>query len=102
MARTEVERADSQKRLMLEVACEAFEDAGLTEWRGKTIGTYIGNFGEDWLEILGRETQPWRIRRVSSSGDFVVANCLSYAYLEIRFYSTQTLGYIVVRDNSTV
>ncbi|KJF61407.1 polyketide synthase [Coccidioides immitis RS] len=80
MARSEVERADPQQQLMLEVAHEAFEDAGVTDWRGKTIGTYIGNFGEDWLEMLGRETQPWGIHRISGSGDFVVANRLSYEF----------------------
>lgn len=80
MARSEVERADPQQRLMLEVAREAFEDAGVTQWRGKKIGTYIGNFGEDWLEMLGRETQPWGIHRISGAGDFVVANRLSYEY----------------------
>ncbi|KAH1426141.1 hypothetical protein KXW31_006867 [Aspergillus fumigatus] len=80
MTRTEVERADPQQRLMLEVAREAIEDAGVTHWRGKTIGTYIGNFGEDWLEMFGKETQPWGIHRISGSGDFVVANRLSYEF----------------------
>lgn len=51
LPRTEVERADPQQRLMLEVARECFEDAGVTNWRGKTIGCYIGNFGEDWVEL---------------------------------------------------
>ncbi|KAJ9302946.1 hypothetical protein DTO271G3_320 [Paecilomyces variotii] len=80
MTRTEVERAGPQQRLMLEVAREAFEDAGVTNWRGKTIGTYIGNFGEDWLEMLGKESQPWGIHRISGSGDFVVANRISYEF----------------------
>jgi acyl transferase domain-containing protein len=80
MTRTEVERADPQQRLMLEVAQEAFEDAGVTNWRGKTIGTYIGNFGEDWLEMMGKETQPYGIHRISGAGDFVVANRLSYEF----------------------
>lgn len=80
MTRTEVERADPQQRLMLEVAQEAFEDAGVTDWRGKTIGTYIGNFGEDWLEMMGKETQPYGIHRISGAGDFVVANRLSYEF----------------------
>ncbi|KAJ5385785.1 polyketide synthase [Penicillium cosmopolitanum] len=80
MTRSEVERADPQQRLMLEVAREAFEDAGVTNWRGKTIGTYIGNFGEDWLEMLGKESQPWGIHRISGAGDFVVANRLSYEF----------------------
>ncbi|RMZ82891.1 hypothetical protein DV737_g1950, partial [Chaetothyriales sp. CBS 132003] len=80
MTRTEVERADPQQRVMLEVAQEAFEDAGVTDWRGKTIGTYIGNFGEDWLEMMGKETQPFGIHRISGVGDFVIANRLSYEF----------------------
>lgn len=93
MTRTEVERADPQQRLMLEVAREAFEDAGVTNWRGKTIGTYIGNFGEDWLEMLGKETQPWGIHRISGSGDFVVANRLSYEFdLQGPRYNISELG----------
>jgi hypothetical protein len=80
MARTEVERADPQQRLMSEVAQEAFEDAGVTDWRGRTIRTYIGNFGEDWLEIMGKETQPYGIHRISGAGDFVVAKRLSYEF----------------------
>ncbi|KAG5932866.1 putative PKS/NRPS-like protein biosynthetic cluster [Claviceps sorghi] len=80
MTRTEVERADPQQRLMLEVAREAFEDAGMTDWRGRTIGTYIGNFGEDWLDMMGKESQPWGIHRISGGGDFVIANRLSYEF----------------------
>ncbi|KAL8376833.1 hypothetical protein RB595_007791 [Gaeumannomyces hyphopodioides] len=80
MTRTEVERADPQQRIMLEVAQEAFEDAGVTDWRGKTIGTYVGSFGEDWLEMMAKETQPYGIHRISGAGDFVVANRLSYEF----------------------
>jgi acyl transferase domain-containing protein len=80
MARTEVERADSQQRLMLKVAQEAFEDAGVTDLRGRTIGTYIDNLGEDWLEMMGKKTQPYGIHRISGAGDFVVANRLSYEF----------------------
>lgn len=49
MSRSEVERTDPQQRMMLEVAKECFEDAGVTNWRGKTIGCYIGNFGSKCL-----------------------------------------------------
>ena len=80
LPRSEVERADPQQRLMLEVAQEAFQDAGITKWRGKNIGCYIGNFGEDWLEMLGKETQPWGIHRIAGSGDWAVSNRLSYEF----------------------
>ncbi|XDG09180.1 hypothetical protein ABKA04_008795 [Annulohypoxylon sp. FPYF3050] len=78
MPRTEVERADPQQRLLLEVARECFEDAGVTNWRGKTIGCYVGNFGEDWLEMFTKETQQWGMHRVVGTGDFVLSNRISY------------------------
>ncbi|KAG6168183.1 Type I Iterative PKS [Claviceps purpurea] len=80
MSRSEVERADPQQRLLLEVAREALEDAGVIDWRGRTIGTYIGNFGEDWLEMMAKENQAWGIHRVAGSGDFTLANRLSYEF----------------------
>jgi acyl transferase domain-containing protein len=78
MPRSEVERADPQQRLLLEVARECFEDAGVTNWRGKTIGCYIGNFGEDWIELFSKETQLWGLHRIIGTGDFAIANRLSY------------------------
>ncbi|KAI2465872.1 fatty acid synthase S-acetyltransferase [Annulohypoxylon bovei var. microspora] len=78
MPRTEVERADPQQRLLLEVARECFEDAGVTNWRGKTIGCYVGNFGEDWLEMFAKESQQWGMHRVVGTGDFVLSNRISY------------------------
>ena len=80
MPRSEVERADPQQRLMLEVARECFDDAGVTEWRGKTIGCYIGNFGEDWVEMFAKETQHYGIHRVAGIGDYIIANRLSYEF----------------------
>lgn len=80
LLRTEVERADPQQRLMLEVARECFEDAGVTNWRGKTIGCYISNLGEDWVEMFAKETQQWGMHRIVGTGDFVLSNRLSYEF----------------------
>ncbi|KAI1388535.1 putative polyketide synthase [Hypoxylon trugodes] len=80
LPRTEVERADPQQRLMLEVSRECFEDAGVTNWRGKTIGCYIGNFGEDWNEMFVKEPQQWGMHRIVGTGDFVISNRLSYEF----------------------
>lgn len=80
LPRTEVERADPQQRLMLEVARECFEDAGVVNWRGKTIGCYIGNFGEDWIEMFAKESQQWGMHRIVGTGDFVISNRLSYEF----------------------
>ncbi|KAI1761562.1 fatty acid synthase S-acetyltransferase [Hypoxylon sp. FL1150] len=78
MPRTEVERADPQQRLLLEVARECFEDAGITTWKGKMIGCYVGNYGEDWLEMFAKEHQQWGMHRIVGTGDFVLSNRLSY------------------------
>ncbi|KAL8869580.1 MAG: hypothetical protein Q9174_004171, partial [Haloplaca sp. 1 TL-2023] len=78
MARMEVERLDPQQRLMLEVARECLEDAGVPEWRGKNIGCYMGSLFEDWCEMFARETQNWGRYRVTGYGDFVLSNRVSY------------------------
>lgn len=80
MPRPEVERADPQQRLLLEVARECFDDAGVTDWKGKTIGCYVGSFGEDWVDMFTKETQPSGNFRVIGSGDFAISNRLSYEF----------------------
>ncbi|KAL4789956.1 putative polyketide synthase [Aspergillus venezuelensis] len=78
MPAKEVARIDPQQRLMLEVARECFEDAGETTWRGKKIGVYVGNLGDDWLEMLAQDTQNYGIYRLSGYGDFALSNRVSY------------------------
>ncbi|KAL4957422.1 polyketide synthase [Aspergillus filifer] len=78
MPAKEVARIDPQQRLMLEVARECFEDGGETAWRGKNIGVYVGNLGDDWLEMLAQDTQNYGIYRLSGYGDFALSNRISY------------------------
>lgn len=78
MARSEVEHADPQQRLLLEVARECFDDAGVTGWRGKKIGCYIGNFGEDWATMSSKEPQQRGQYRIMGNGDYIISNRLSY------------------------
>lgn len=78
MPRMEVERADPQQRLMLEIARECLEDAGETAWRGQRIGCFMGSIGEDWCEMLARETQHRGPYRNTGSGDFALSNRVSY------------------------
>ncbi|KAF5228431.1 hypothetical protein FAUST_11078 [Fusarium austroamericanum] len=80
LKRTELERADPQQRLMMEVAREAFEDAGITNWKGKPIGCYIGNYGEDWSEMFSKEPQEYGLHRITGTGDFALSNRLSYEF----------------------
>jgi len=80
MTRNELERLDPSHRLLLEVTREAFESAGETEWRGKEIGCYVGVFGEDWQDLHNKDTQDFGMYRIMGSGDFVLANRVSYEY----------------------
>ncbi len=60
---------------MLELTRECIEDAGVTDWHGRNIGCYIGNFGEDWLEISNKEPQRWGGYKTA---DFMISNRVSY------------------------
>ena len=57
MTKNELEKTDPQIRQLLEVTRECLESAGETEYRGKPVGVYLGTFGENWLEMLTRESQ---------------------------------------------
>ncbi|KAL7914426.1 hypothetical protein GGI35DRAFT_490696 [Trichoderma velutinum] len=80
MSKAEVERLDPQQRLLLEVVYEAFESAGETNWTGKDIGCYVGTFAEDWLDLHAKDSQDFGMYRITGSGDFVLANRVSYEY----------------------
>lgn len=80
MTRNELERLDPSHRLLLEVTREAFESAGETDWRGKKIGCYVGVFGDDWQDLHNKDTQDFGMYRIMGSGDFVLANRVSYEY----------------------
>ncbi|KAL8671106.1 MAG: hypothetical protein Q9168_004388 [Polycauliona sp. 1 TL-2023] len=56
MSKREVEIMDPQQRLLLEVVYECLENAGIKDWRGKNIGCYVGIFGEDWVDMEGKDT----------------------------------------------
>ncbi|SPJ72405.1 related to polyketide synthase [Fusarium torulosum] len=80
MPKNEVERADPQQRLLLELTRECLESAGEVNYRGKPIGTYVGSFGEDWLNLMGKDTQVPGLYKVSGAGDFLLSNRISYEY----------------------
>ncbi|KAF1979110.1 putative polyketide synthase [Bimuria novae-zelandiae CBS 107.79] len=80
MSRSEIAQLDPQQRLLLEVVYECMESAGQSNWRGGNTGCYVGSFGEDWAEISGRDTQGEGVYRISGTGDFAVANRVSYEF----------------------
>ncbi|RYP89225.1 hypothetical protein DL769_000149 [Monosporascus sp. CRB-8-3] len=77
-SRAELESADPQQRLMLEVVRECLDDAGEVGFRGRSIGCYMGCYGEDWLEIQSRDPQQSGPSKVDGYNDFMLSNRVSY------------------------
>jgi acyl transferase domain-containing protein len=78
VARGEAERMDPQQRLLLEIARECLDDSGEVGWRGKDVGVYVGNFGNDWYDVTQHESQRYGQYQVSTTHDFALSNRLSY------------------------
>ncbi|WAO96249.1 Carrier domain-containing protein [Fusarium falciforme] len=80
MSKRELERCDPQQRKLLEITREVLESAGETEFRGKPIGCYVGTFGEDWLQMSGKEDQHIGGYPLAAYGDLILANRISFEY----------------------
>ncbi|KAJ5553185.1 hypothetical protein N7494_002563 [Penicillium frequentans] len=80
MNHTDAERIDPQQRLLLEVAWECMENGGQRNWQGKNVGCFVGVFGEDWLEMSTKDVQNVDRFHAMNTGDFALANRLSYEY----------------------
>ncbi|KAJ5532159.1 fatty acid synthase S-acetyltransferase [Penicillium frequentans] len=73
-------QVDPQQRLLLELVWECMESAGQVNWRGKDIGTYVGNFGEDWLELCLKDPIAMQRHQVFAASDFSLSSRVSYEY----------------------
>ncbi|KAI2910620.1 hypothetical protein CBS147371_8770 [Aspergillus niger] len=82
MSKLEAGKLDPQQRILLEVVWECLENAGQipSQCRGKDIGCYVGVFGEDWLDLMSKDTQAIDRFRVVSAADFALSNRISYEY----------------------
>ena len=80
MTQSELEKTDPQQRQLLEVTRECLEDAGEVDYRGKSIGCYIGTFGEDWLQMSAKESQHTGGYIMTGHGDLMIANRVSFEY----------------------
>ncbi|RAL03554.1 KR-domain-containing protein [Aspergillus ibericus CBS 121593] len=69
-----------QQRLLLELVWECLESAGETNWEGRDIGCFLGVFGEDWLGLSHRDPETIDRAHALSTGDYTLANCISYKY----------------------
>ncbi|EXK26726.1 hypothetical protein FOMG_16673 [Fusarium oxysporum f. sp. melonis 26406] len=80
LSKRELEKVDPQQRLLLEVTRECLEDAGEVNYRGKTIGCYVGTFGDDWLLMSAKEPLHGGVHTVTGYCDLMLANRVSYEY----------------------
>jgi acyl transferase domain-containing protein len=80
MTPAETERLDPHQRILLEVVREAFESAGEADFRGKKIGTYVGSFTDDWLELFGKDVIDCAPYQLHGKMDFALGNRVAYEY----------------------
>ncbi|KAL8721904.1 MAG: hypothetical protein Q9225_001500 [Loekoesia sp. 1 TL-2023] len=80
LSRAELEYADPQQRRLLEVVREAFDDAGDVSFKGKAIGCYVGNMGEDWGEMMNRDPLSHGANRIDEYNDWMLGNRISYEF----------------------
>ncbi|KUI61191.1 Lovastatin diketide synthase LovF [Cytospora mali] len=80
MSKKELERLDPSQWQLLQVAYECFENAGVSTWRGSSVGCYVGEFGEDWADLNAKETQHRGGYRGTGFGDFAMSNRISYEF----------------------
>ncbi|KAM4060065.1 acyl transferase domain-containing protein [Hirsutella rhossiliensis] len=80
----EAKAMDPQQRMMLEVAYEAFEDAGipLADLAGSDTAVYCAVSHHDYEKILGRdpEVSPKKRYRFTGTGPSILANRVSYFF----------------------
>ncbi|KAL3454153.1 polyketide synthase [Aspergillus insuetus] len=80
MSAQEAAQLDPQQRLLLEVVWECLENAGETNWRGASVGVYVGVFGEDWLELSLKSQQRTNAYQTLATGGFALSNRISYEF----------------------
>ena len=80
MSKSEVEVLDPQQKQLLEVVHECLQNGGQVDYRGKSIGCFVGVFGEDWRDLDSKDSQNAGLYRITGYGDFVLANRVSYEF----------------------
>ncbi|KAH8422378.1 beta-ketoacyl [acyl carrier protein] synthase domain-containing protein [Aspergillus melleus] len=77
---TDAATMDPKLRFLLEVVWECLENGGQVGCQGKDIGCFVGNFGDDWSEILWKDTQSIGKYHAVGTHNFSLANRISYEY----------------------
>ncbi|MFE2764630.1 SDR family NAD(P)-dependent oxidoreductase [Streptomyces albidoflavus] len=76
----EARSIDPQQRLVLELAWEALEDAGLTadRLRGERAGVFMGAMADDWAALTGPAAAPPTPHTLTGVNRGMIANRVSY------------------------
>ncbi|KAK5987505.1 Highly reducing polyketide synthase gloL [Cladobotryum mycophilum] len=80
LSRLDLLSLDPQLRLLYEVTWECIESAGQTQLRGTNTGMFVGTFGEDWHDLLRRDSQIPGVYHTTSASDFILSNRVSSMY----------------------
>ena len=82
ISETEASAMDPQARIMLEIAYEAFENAGLPleKIAGTDTSCYVGNFMTDYREMILRDPDFAPLYTLSGSGQEAISNRISWFY----------------------
>lgn len=82
ISESEASAMDPQARIMLEIAYEAFENAGLPleTIAGTDTSCYVGNFTTDYREMLLRDPDFVPLYSMSGSGQELISNRISWFY----------------------
>lgn len=80
MSNAEISQMDPGQRLLLEVTREALETAGEVDFRGKNIGTFVGDFTQDWEDLHNLDTLNIAPYQLTGKADFVLSNRLAFEY----------------------
>ncbi|KAL4815813.1 hypothetical protein BDW67DRAFT_176121 [Aspergillus spinulosporus] len=79
---TEARALDPQQRIMLELAYEAFENAGLTlhQLWGSSTGVYVGQWSSDYSKILARDPESQERYHTLGISPAITSNRVSYFF----------------------
>ncbi|KAI0124129.1 putative polyketide synthase [Xylariales sp. AK1849] len=80
ISNAELASMDPSQRLLLEVTREAFESAGEADFRGRNIGTFVGDFTEDWQDLQNVDLLNSAPYQMTGKADFALANRLAFEY----------------------
>lgn len=80
ISNVELSTMDPSQRLLLEVTREAFESAGEADFRGRNIGTFVGDFTEDWQDLQNVDLLNHQPYLMVGKSDFALSNRLAFEY----------------------